>query len=81
MTDFVKKRLSSTTAAEFLSQTVQPLPRHNHVYRKCREPGEEIQPARGYCKLKRNAGVNLAAAHPVVGVWLQVIHIIEDRAT
>lgn len=74
-------RRLSTTAAEFLPQTVQPFSRHDHIYRERRKPGKEIQPTCGYCDLEREAGVNFTTAHPVVGVWLQVIHVIEGRAT
>lgn len=55
-----------------------PLPRHDKVYRTRSQPSEEIKPARAYCELKRDRGVHLVAT-PVVFIWLNIIHEIENR--
>lgn len=59
---------------------MQPLSRHDEVYRARDDPSEEIEPARGYRKLERYSCVDLAAASPVVGVRMKIIHKIENRA-
>lgn len=59
---------------------MQPLSRHDEVYQACDEPSEEIEPTCGYRKLERYSCVDLAAASPIVGIRMKIIHKIENRA-
>lgn len=59
---------------------MQPLSRHDKVYCARAKPGEEVEPTRGDRELKRDPRIDLAAANPVVGVWVEIVHKIENRA-
>lgn len=60
---------------------MQPLSRHDEVYRARAKPGEEIEPTRGDRELKRDPRIDLAAANPVVDVRMKIVHKIENRPT